>query len=95
MASSSLQVDEVDILIVGGGPAGLSTALSLHHHLFKQPKTGEEGKVSNAPKVLLVDALAQGQNESRALIVHARTLEVRDLFVFTFRSRLTRNPPGP
>ena len=66
-------MSDVDILIVGGGPAGLSTALSIQYHT---QLTGSNWNNTKKPKVLLVDALAEFQNESRALIVHARTLEV-------------------
>lgn len=65
---SRTDIEEVDVLIVGGGPAGLSTALSLQHHSLDLG--------AKKPKILLVDALAEGQNESRALVIHARTLEV-------------------
>jgi 2-polyprenyl-6-methoxyphenol hydroxylase-like FAD-dependent oxidoreductase len=69
--SSISDIGEVDILIVGGGPAGLSTALSLQYHTLIN-STGE----TKRPKILIVDSLAEGQNESRALVIHARTLEV-------------------
>lgn len=67
----SPDLDEVDVLIVGAGPAGLSAALSIQHHTHLT----DPGN-SRRPKVLLVDALPHGQNESRALVIHARTLEV-------------------
>jgi 2-polyprenyl-6-methoxyphenol hydroxylase-like FAD-dependent oxidoreductase len=74
MASQPLGNDEqVDVLIVGAGPAGLSAALSLHHFTNGQAS-------SRKPKILLVDALSHGQNESRAVTMHARTLEVSLLY---------------
>ena len=51
-----------DILIVGAGPVGLAAALSLH----KQGCTD----------ITVVDSLVAGENTSRALAVHAATLEV-------------------
>lgn len=54
----------IPILIIGAGPAGLSCALSL---------------ITNGVKpqdILIVDAQAQGTNLSRAVIIHAKTLEV-------------------
>ncbi|KAI6123152.1 hypothetical protein EDD16DRAFT_682304 [Pisolithus croceorrhizus] len=52
------------VLIVGAGPTGLATALSLVHHGFKD--------------FVIVDALEKGDNTSRAIIVHAATLEALD-----------------
>lgn len=52
------------VLIVGAGPSGLAAALSLLHHGFKQ--------------FVIVDAVEQGENTSRALVVHAATLEALD-----------------
>ena len=54
--------ERTEFLIVGGGPTGLTTALSLH----KQGCTD----------LLLVDGLSEGENTSRAIAVHAATLEV-------------------
>jgi thioredoxin reductase len=92
---ASGDTEEVDVLIVGAGPAGLSTALSLYHytHLRSDASTTSEGtnvkrESSPKPKILLVDALPQGQNESRALAVHARTLEVHIVTSVTRSARL-------
>ncbi len=50
-----------EVLIVGAGPAGLTTAIVLAQH---------------GRQVMIVDAQAEGANTSRAAVVHARTLEV-------------------
>jgi 2-polyprenyl-6-methoxyphenol hydroxylase-like FAD-dependent oxidoreductase len=52
-----------DVLIVGAGPVGLATAAVL---------------ASSGVDVTIVDRQAEGQNTSRAAVVHARTLEVLD-----------------
>ncbi|RFA10489.1 pentachlorophenol monooxygenase [Subtercola boreus] len=52
---------ETQVLIVGAGPAGLTTACAL-------AQAGVD--------VVIIDALASGANTSRAAVVHARTLEV-------------------
>jgi len=75
MSTRSLEVDQVDVLVIGAGPAGLSTALSLHHHLYQQPPLGQLSRPPLKTKILLVDARFQNQNESRASVMHARTLE--------------------
>ena len=54
--------NQTTVLIVGAGPAGLAAALSLLHHGFRD--------------FVIVDAIAQGVNTSRAVAVHAATLEV-------------------
>ena len=54
--------ERADVVIVGAGPAGLATALVL---------------ASQKVSFVIIDALAEGQNESRAAVVHAHTLEVR------------------
>ncbi|OJA10552.1 hypothetical protein AZE42_03135 [Rhizopogon vesiculosus] len=51
------------VLIVGAGPSGLAATLSLIHHGFKD--------------FVVVDAVEQGENTSRALVIHAATLEIR------------------
>ncbi|KZV83663.1 FAD/NAD(P)-binding domain-containing protein [Exidia glandulosa HHB12029] len=50
----------IEIVIVGAGPAGLACALVL---------------ASKGVPFLLLDALSEGQNESRAAVVHSYTLE--------------------
>ena len=52
-----------EILIVGAGPTGLAAALSLHRRGRKD--------------ILVVDSSLAGANTSRALMVHAATLDVR------------------
>ncbi|KAI6111185.1 FAD/NAD(P)-binding domain-containing protein [Pisolithus sp. B1] len=53
------------VLIVGAGPTGLASALSLLHHGFKD--------------FVIVDAVVKGDNSSRAIAVHAATLEALDV----------------
>jgi 2-polyprenyl-6-methoxyphenol hydroxylase-like FAD-dependent oxidoreductase len=53
-----------DVLIVGAGPTGLAAALSLLHH---SPPSR---------RITIIDALPKGQNDSRALVIHSRTMEV-------------------
>lgn len=50
-------------LIVGAGPSGLACAISLVNQGCRD--------------VVIVDAVLQGNNTSRALMIHAATLEVR------------------
>ncbi|KAI6111183.1 hypothetical protein F5141DRAFT_771598 [Pisolithus sp. B1] len=52
------------VLIVGAGPTGLATSLSLIHYGFKD--------------FVVVDAAVKGDNGSRAIAVHAATLEALD-----------------
>lgn len=54
--------DSTTVLIVGAGPTGLATALSLLHYGFLD--------------FVIVDAVQQGENTSRALVIQAATLEV-------------------
>ena len=50
-----------DVLIVGAGPTGTALAIAL-----------QQAGVSH----LLIDKLEQGQNTSRAAVIHAHTLEM-------------------
>jgi 2-polyprenyl-6-methoxyphenol hydroxylase-like FAD-dependent oxidoreductase len=54
-------VNDIDVLVVGAGPTGLTLAASL---------------IARGVRALVVDKLAEGQNTSRAAAVNARTLEV-------------------
>ncbi|KAI6009539.1 hypothetical protein F5J12DRAFT_42100 [Pisolithus orientalis] len=53
------------VLIVGAGPTGLASTLSLVHHGFKD--------------FVIVDAVVKGDNSSRAIVVHSATLETLDV----------------
>ncbi len=50
------------VLIVGAGPTGLSAAISLLNQ--------------GVDDIVIVDAVLKGENTSRAMAVHAATLEV-------------------
>ena len=66
----------LDVLVVGGGPTGLAAGVAL--------------LVQGCGKVVVVDALPQGQNTSRAAVIHALTLEVSiDLRLPRSRIKLT------
>ena len=52
---------ETDVLIVGAGPTGLSLAITLQQAGIRH---------------VLIDKLAEGQNTSRAAVIHAHTLDV-------------------
>ena len=52
---------DTDILIVGAGPSGLALAATL---------------ASKGIRTIVIDRLVEGENTSRAAVVHARTLEV-------------------
>jgi 2-polyprenyl-6-methoxyphenol hydroxylase-like FAD-dependent oxidoreductase len=54
-------MNDTDVLVVGAGPTGLTTAASL---------------IAHGARVVVVDKLSEGQNTSRAVAVNARTLEV-------------------
>jgi 2-polyprenyl-6-methoxyphenol hydroxylase-like FAD-dependent oxidoreductase len=59
--------ETTDVLIVGAGPTGLSLSIALHQRGVQH---------------VLVDRLEQGQNTSRAGVIHAQTLEsLRELGV--------------
>ena len=50
-----------DVLIVGAGPTGLALAIAL-----------QQSGIDH----VLIDRLPQGQNTSRAAVIHAHTLEM-------------------
>ena len=52
---------DTDVLIVGAGPTGTALAIAL-----------QQAGVNH----LLIDKLEQGQNTSRAAVIHAHTLEM-------------------
>jgi 2-polyprenyl-6-methoxyphenol hydroxylase-like FAD-dependent oxidoreductase len=54
-------MNDIDVLVVGAGPTGLTVAASLTAH---------------GVRAVVVDKLPEGQNTSRAAAVNARTLEV-------------------
>ena len=56
-----LQVDVLDVLIVGAGPTGLALATQLHRF---------------GVRIRLIDRLRDRARESRALAVQARSLEL-------------------
>jgi 2-polyprenyl-6-methoxyphenol hydroxylase-like FAD-dependent oxidoreductase len=53
--------EDATVLIVGAGPAGLTAALSLAHH--------------RCHDFVIVDAVVEGQNTSRATTIHSATVE--------------------
>jgi 2-polyprenyl-6-methoxyphenol hydroxylase-like FAD-dependent oxidoreductase len=54
---------ETDVLIIGAGPTGLALATTLQQAGIRH---------------VLIDKLAEGQNTSRAAVIHAHTLDVLD-----------------
>lgn len=63
-----MQTSTTDVLIVGAGPVGLTTAIVL---------------TQRGHTVTVVDNQAAGANTSRAAVVHARTLELLDPYGVT------------
>ncbi|KAJ7662243.1 FAD/NAD-P-binding domain-containing protein [Mycena polygramma] len=55
---------QTTVLIVGAGPCGMAAALSLHHQGCRD--------------ILIVDSIMAGENSSRAIVIHAATLEALD-----------------
>ena len=53
-------------LVVGAGPSGLACAISLFQH--------------GARDIAVVDGAGQRSHTSRAIVIHAATLEVYNLF---------------
>jgi 2-polyprenyl-6-methoxyphenol hydroxylase-like FAD-dependent oxidoreductase len=53
--------ENTTVLIVGAGPAGLTAALALAHH--------------SCYDFVIVDAVVEGQNASRAITIHSATVE--------------------
>lgn len=70
-----------EILIVGGGPTGLALALALQKNGCKE--------------VVIVDAIEAGENTSRAMAMHAATLEVCHDTVRLIWSLLTTSANRP
>jgi 2-polyprenyl-6-methoxyphenol hydroxylase-like FAD-dependent oxidoreductase len=59
----SMHATHTDVLIVGAGPTGLALAIALQQA---------------GVRYLLIDKLQQGQNTSRAAVIHAHTLDMLD-----------------
>lgn len=55
-----MSIPSTEVLVVGAGPAGLATAISL---------------AQAGVKFIIVDALPEAQNTSRAAVIHAATLQ--------------------
>jgi len=62
--------ESTTVLIVGAGPTGLATAISLLNQGCRD--------------IVIVDAVLLGENTSRAMAIHAATLEVSSVFVLPF-----------
>ncbi|KAJ7653014.1 hypothetical protein B0H17DRAFT_1147202 [Mycena rosella] len=52
---------QTTVLIVGAGPCGMAAAVSMYHQGLRD--------------ITIVDALLPGENSSRAMVIHAATLE--------------------
>ncbi|WP_226900339.1 FAD-dependent oxidoreductase [Nonomuraea phyllanthi] len=61
----AMAAPSTDVLIIGAGPVGLSAAVVLAQH---------------GRRMTIVDQLPEGVNESRAAVVHARTLELLEQY---------------
>src|SRR5215467_2515130 len=59
----SMLPTETDVLIIGAGPTGLALAATLQQAGIRH---------------VLIDKLAEGQNTSRAAVIHAHTLDMLD-----------------
>jgi 2-polyprenyl-6-methoxyphenol hydroxylase-like FAD-dependent oxidoreductase len=64
---------QAKVVIVGAGPSGLTTAVSLIKHGIP------------VQDIVIVDSVLSGENTSRAVVLHAATLEVRFYVFFRFR----------
>jgi 2-polyprenyl-6-methoxyphenol hydroxylase-like FAD-dependent oxidoreductase len=60
--------ENTTVLIVGAGPAGLTTALSLTHH--------------KCHDFVIVDAVVEGRNSSRAIAIYSATVEVSNSCIY-------------
>ncbi|KAG7095124.1 hypothetical protein E1B28_005907 [Marasmius oreades] len=65
MSAKSLP-SHTKILVVGAGPAGLATGLSLAKHGV------------SPQDIVVVDRLSRGNNTSRAIVIHSATLQALD-----------------
>jgi 2-polyprenyl-6-methoxyphenol hydroxylase-like FAD-dependent oxidoreductase len=64
-----MRVEHTEVLVIGAGPTGLALSVGLHQRGVEH---------------VLIDRLEQGQNTSRAGVIHAQTLEsLRELGVAT------------
>ncbi|KAJ7432131.1 hypothetical protein B0H11DRAFT_2209827 [Mycena galericulata] len=64
MDTNTTLPSHTDVLIVGGGPAGLATAVTM--------------LTAGVKNLVVLDALERGQNISRAVVIHAQTVEELD-----------------
>lgn len=73
----ALLPEETQVLVVGAGPTGLAATISLICNGI------------DPSKLTIVDALEKGANTSRALAIHAATLEVRSIVLFSLNGGFT------